>query len=79
MKIGIIKYQIKTANIELWNGFQEKYHFTKSSELNIIHLNVRPLTKNNAKIKELMLDLKAKPDIIAISETKLRDHNLKQS
>ena len=41
------------------------------SNLKIIHMNVRSLTKNKDKIESLLLHMPVPPDIIAITETKL--------
>jgi len=48
----------------------------KKTDLTVLHLNVRSLTKNIEKVEELINTLQHMPDIIAISETKL---NLKSN
>ena len=38
----------------------------------ILHVNVRSLTKNFEKLEQLIMDINVFPDIIAVSETKLK-------
>jgi len=38
----------------------------------MLHTNIRSLTKNSEKLEELLSDIKMMPEIIAISETKLK-------
>ena len=40
----------------------------------IIHINMRSLLKNFEKLEEMINDLHVSPDIIAISETKLKNN-----
>ena len=44
----------------------------------IIHINARSLTKNIEKIREILETLDKLPDIICISETKLKDDSCKK-
>ena len=50
-----------------------------ASNLSMIHFNTRSLPKNLHKIEELLHLLKFKPDILAISESKLNNNNLNQA
>ena len=56
----------------------KNYSKSHSSTLDFIHFNVRSLPKNKKNIEELLpvLNLTKKPDIIAITETKLNDNNI---
>ena len=54
--------------------FSKTYSKNRSSTLDIIHFNVRSLPKNEKNIEELLLNLTKKPDIIAITETKLNNN-----
>ena len=45
----------------------------------MIHFNTKSLSKNLHKIEELLNLLKFKPDILAISESKLSNNNLNQA
>jgi len=38
----------------------------------MLHSNIRSLRKNSEKLEELLSDIKKMPEIIAISETKLK-------
>ena len=56
--------------------FSKTYSKNRSFTLDIIHYNVRSLPKNRKNIEELLLNLTKKPDIIAITETKLNNNNI---
>ena len=51
----------------------------KSATFNIVHFNVRSLTKNKDKIEELLDRLDYQPDIMAITESKLNDNNIRRA
>ena len=40
----------------------------------IMHVNTRSLHKNFEKLEELIREINISPDVIAISETKLKDN-----
>lgn len=63
-------------SVEWYSSRHSKKH---SSSLDIVHFNVRSLTKNKNKIEELLQELTKEPDIIAISESKLNDKNIEQA
>ena len=46
-----------------------------NAKLSLIHLNTRSLPKNTNLIEEVMQLLAHRPDIIAISETRLNNNN----
>ena len=46
----------------------------KSNHLFIIHFNVRSLQKNIDKLSHYLTDLNRKPDVLAVSETKLKEN-----
>ena len=50
--------------------FKKKYK--NSPAFCLLHINIRSLTKNLEKLEELLSDLDKMPEIIAISETKLK-------
>ena len=52
--------------------------FTKSSQndLSILHFNARSLKKNKEKIEELLNEIGYLPDIIAISESKIKTNTV---
>ena len=52
------------------------YSKSLGQSFNLIHCNVRSLSKNKNKIEELLQSVKTKPDILAISESKLKCNNL---
>ena len=70
-KDGINDINCKYRSMEWYS----KNFVNASSNLSVIHFNTRSLNKNLNKIEEL-LNLSIKPDIIAISESKLNDTNL---
>ena len=47
--------------------------FAKATNFFILHVNIRSLNKNIDKLEELLLELGKLPDIIALSETKLKN------
>ena len=47
--------------------------FAKTTNFFILHVNIRSLNKNIDKLEELLLELGKLPDIIALSETKLKN------
>ena len=51
----------------------------KSATFNIVHFNVRSLTKNKDKIQELLDRLDYQPDIMAITESKFNDNNIRRA
>ena len=71
-KDGINDVNCKYRSMEWYS----KNFVNASSNLSIIHFNTRSLYKNLNKIEELLNLLSIKPDIIAISESKLNDTNL---
>ena len=70
------KLVVQIANSKVWNGFQKNYFKSHSSALDIILFNVRSLPEIKKNIEELLLNLTKKPEIIAITETKLNDNNI---
>ena len=47
--------------------------YLPNSAPSILHVNIRSLTKNLAKLEDRIIEMQLKPDIIAISETWLTD------
>ena len=45
------------------------------TNLSLLHLNARSLPKNKYLIEEMLYELKTKPDVIAITETRLNERN----
>ena len=43
--------------------------------MTILHINIRSLNKNLDKLEDLLENMKHSPDLIAISETKLKNHH----
>ena len=50
--------------------------FSSSNEIIICHLNVVSLVKNINKVEDFLNEFTRKPDVICISETKLKNENL---
>ena len=46
----------------------------RTNELLIIHFNIRSLEKNIDKMSQYLSELKRQPDVIALTETKLKDN-----
>ena len=46
----------------------------RTNELLIIHFNIRSLEKNIDKMSQYLSELKTQPDVIALTETKLKDN-----
>ena len=53
---------------------QLKDIYSHSNDFTLLHVNTRSIMKNLDKLEELLYDLAIKPDITAISETKLKDN-----
>ena len=49
------------------------------SFINLIHCNIRSLSKNKNQIEELQQSAKTKSDVLAISESKLNSNNLRRA
>ena len=60
-------------------GKVDNIHSNLGQSFNLIHSNVRSLSKNKHKIEELLQSVKTKPDILAISESKLYSNNLRRT
>ena len=52
---------------------QFKTEYTDAKAFFLMHINTRSLTKNLDHVNEIIAELGKNPDIIAISETKLKD------
>ena len=46
----------------------------RTNELLIIHFNIRSLEKNIDKMSQYLSELTTQPDVIALTETKLKDN-----
>jgi len=68
------KNHFNNTNFQYYLSIQDASSYTKhfkDTDLSLLHLNVRSLTKNCEKIEELLASMNCLPDIITISETKL--------
>ena len=74
--IGPTKPHSPNSKYKSVEWLSKNYSKSHSSTLGIIHFNVRSLPKNKKNVEELLLNLTKKPDIIAITETKLNDNNI---
>ena len=73
--------EVLSNNFEYSNYYdvrEMKKIFTKSSQndLSILHFNARSLKKNKEKIEELLNEIGYLPDIIAISESKIKTNTV---
>ena len=72
----LAKTDCKCRNLDWFNEFTKKAR--RSNDILQLHLNVRSLSKNILKIEDLLKDCTDYPDILAITETKLKDKNANQ-
>ena len=56
-----------------------EYSKSLGQSFNLIHCNVRSLSKNKNKIEELLQSVKTNPDVSVISELKLNSNNLRRA
>ena len=49
----------------------------KNEELTILHVNIRSLIKNINKLEQLLINMKETPDVICVTETRLKSHHKK--
>ena len=73
--------EVLSNNFEYSNYYdvtEMKKIFTKSSQndLSIFHFNARSLKKNKEKIEKLLNEIGYLPDIIAISESKIKTNTV---
>ena len=66
----------QTCNYRSVEWLANEYSKSLGQSFNLIHCNVRSLSKNKNKIEELLQSVKTKPDILAISESTLNRNNL---
>ena len=68
-----------TSNGELINDFSSRSNLSHSScqansNCKLLHANVVSIVKNINKLEQLIQEIKVQPEIIGITETKLKDH-----
>ena len=61
------------CNIDDFETFNSLLNQKGSSEISIIHFNIRSLLKHKPEIEQLLYSLHTPPDIICLSETKIND------
>ena len=59
-----------------YESLSEAYAQKPEGGLNLMHFNIRSLTKNFSAFHDIVSNLPNYPDIICISETKLSDYNI---
>lgn len=86
----IIECPDRDDNLQInpfWNYFESKYYNIKQTGtildkaekqhgFSIFNCNMRSLPKNLSLLQDILLSMKEGPDVIAISETKLKENNL---
>jgi len=72
-------YNLNQANLEkLYDYVNSEYCTLESlkvkskNKVSLLHVNIRSLTKNLEKLEELLAGIRTLPDIIAITDTRLR-------
>ena len=69
----------QTCNYRSVEWLVNEYSKSLGQSFNLIHCNIRSLSKNKYKIEELLQSAKTKPDVLAISESKLNNNNLRRA